>query len=164
MLTPVRRRTAAVSLMLLVPLLSGCGIGFGAQTDKVYQPAVGVNERSGSIAVMNAVIVSGTEGQGTFVASLVNRIDSDEDELTGITGDAQGQVLSPITVKPDTLVNLADTGAVSVTGDRVAPGNFVRLTLQFSSGQKTELNVPVVADDGPYVDVKTARPPATPTS
>ena len=62
-----------------------------------------MNDSSGSVAVMNAVIVSGTDGQGTFVASLVNRIDAGEDELTAISGDAESEVLSPITIKPDTL-------------------------------------------------------------
>ncbi len=162
MLTPVRRRTAAVSLMLLVPLLSACGIGFGYQTDQVYQPAVGVNDTSGTVDVLGAVIVSGTEGQGTFVASLVNQAGAEDDALTAVTGDAQGTVLSPVQIKPDALVNLADTGAVSITGDRVAAGNFVRLTLQFESGQKTTVNVPVVEDDAEYADVKTARPPLSP--
>lgn len=163
MLTPVRRRTAAVSLMLLVPLLTGCGIGFGAQTDKVYQPAVGVNDTSGSVDVLNAVIVSSTDGKGTFVASLVNPADAEPDSLTGLSGDAQGEVASPVKIEPDALVNLADTGAVSVSGDRVAPGNFVRLTLAFDSGQKTMLNVPVVNSEDPeYAGVKAASPSATP--
>jgi len=72
MLTPVRRRLAALALVLLVPSLGACG--FGYQTDKVYQPAVGVNNRSGAVAVLGAVVVSGSDGSGTFVTSLVNKV------------------------------------------------------------------------------------------
>ena len=71
MLTSARRRLAAVALVLLVPLLGACG--FGYQTDQVYQPSVGVNDRDGTVDVLGAVVVSSADGQGTFVASLVNK-------------------------------------------------------------------------------------------
>ena len=61
-------------------------------------------------------------------------------------------------VKAGHLVNLADTGAVSVTGDTVEPGKFVRLTLQFESGQTTEVNVPVVPDEDEFSEVEPASP------
>ena len=69
MLTPVRRRLAALALVLLVPGLGACQY----QTDQVYQPGVGVNNRDGTVDVLGAVVVSSTDGKGTFVASLVNQ-------------------------------------------------------------------------------------------
>ncbi len=161
MLTPVGRRVGAAALVLLVPLLGACG--FGYQTDQIYQPGVGVNERSSSLDVLGALVVSGSEGQGTFVASLVNKDSDAEAQLISVASEQQqAQLSAPITIEPDTLVNLADTGAVSVTGDRVAEGNFVRLTLTFSNGQKLTVNAPVVSDQGDFAEVKTAKPATSP--
>lgn len=155
MRTPARRRLAAAALVLLVPVLGACG--FGYQTDQVYQPGVGTDSRDGVVEVLGAVIVSSSEGTGTFVASIVNSADDTADRLTGVTADgAQATLSAPIDLKPDTLVNLAEEGAVSVTGDRVKEGNFVRLELTFESGQKTSINVPVVPKDGQFDDIKTA--------
>ena len=143
-------------MVLLVPTLGACG--FDYQTDQVYQPGVGVNNRDGSVDVLGAVVVSSTDGEGTFVASLVNKSDND-DTLESVTGeDLQAQVSSPVEVKADTLVNLADTGAVSVTGENVEPGKFVRLTLQFEGGQKTEVNVPVVPARGRVLRRRARQP------
>ncbi len=157
MMTPVRRRLAAFAMVLLVPTLGACGIGFGYQTDQVYQPSVGVNDRSGTVQVFGAVVVSGSDGTGTFVASFVNKDFEETATLVSISGEGvEAQISSPIQVEPDTLVNLADTGSVGVTGTEVTPGKFVRLTLTFESGQATEINVPVVRDDEEFEDVKLA--------
>ena len=80
-----------------------------------------------------------------------------------MTGDGLDVSLSaPIKVPAGDLVNLADSGAVSVTGDGVQPGKFVRLTLTFESGQKTVMNVPVVPYSGDFNDVRLASPKSTP--
>ena len=155
MLTPVRRRLAVLAMVLLVPSLGACG--FGYQTDQVYQPSVGVNNRSGQVDILGAVVVSTSNGRGTFVASLVNKSLTGSDTLTTMTGpEVQAQVSPPVEVPADTLVNLADKGAVGVTGDSVRPGKFVRLTLQFQSGQKTEVNVPVVPFEAEYSSITPA--------
>ena len=155
MLTPLRRRLAALTVVLLVPGVGACSY----QTDQVYQPGVGVNDRDGAVDVLGAVVVSSTDGKGTFVASLVNDDLEESGTLTGIAGeDVQVQLSAPIEIEPESLVNLADTGAVLVTGESVAPGRFVRLTLTFESGDETEVNVPVVEADEEFSDVEQARP------
>jgi hypothetical protein len=168
-MTPVRRRLAALAMVLLVPVAGGCGIsGFAGaeyQTDEVYQPGVGVNDRSGKVAVLGAVVVSSEDGEGTFVASLVNEDSKKSDRLTMVTGDGiEGKVLSPVEIGPDSLLNLADTGAISVTGEEIKAGAFVRLELTFESGQTNSLNVPVVADDAEFSDITPARPSASPSA
>jgi hypothetical protein len=161
MLTPTRR-LAALAVVLLIPTLGACG--FGYQTDQVYQPAVGVNESSGTVDVLGAVVVSSSEGRGTFVASLVNQDLEEPDTLASITGeDVEVQLSAPIELDPDSLLNLADSGAVSVTGDSVSPGRFVRLTLTFESGQETEVNAPVVPAEDEYNDIEPARPTSSAT-
>jgi hypothetical protein len=156
-LPPVtRRRIAAASLVLLVPALAACS-SFEYQTDQVYQPGVGVNERSGTVDVLGAVVVRTSEGEGTFVASLVNTGDED-DRLTTVSGDGlDAEVVSPVDLRPDVLLNLAEEGAVKVNGDRVAAGNWVRVNLEFESGQQTEVNVPVVSRTGEFADISSAN-------
>jgi hypothetical protein len=160
-LTPTRRRLAAVATVLLVPLLAGCG--FGYQTDQVYQPGVGVNNRVGSVDILAAVVVNSAAGEGTFVASLVNKDTKNDDTLVSVTGDdLDVQLAAPVKIASDTLVNLADAGAVSVQGKTIAPGEFARLTLTFESGQKTEINAPVVPYKDEYNEVRLASPQSTP--
>jgi hypothetical protein len=168
MLPPVRRRLAALATVLVVPLLGACapaGFNTNYQTDAIYQPGVGVNERSGTVDVLGAVVVSTSGGRGTFVAGLANKSLENDDTLNSITGeDVQVQVSAPVPVPAEGFVNLADTGAVSVTGESVRPGEFVRLTLEFASGQSTEVNVPVVAYEGEYSDIKPASAPSASAS
>jgi hypothetical protein len=159
-MTPTRRRLAAVAMVLLVPTLGACG--FGYQTDQVYQPGVGVNDRDGSVDVLGAVVVSSLNGEGTFVASLVNKDDDKDDALVSMTGTGLDVTLkAPVKVPAGTLVNLADTGAVSVTGDTIQSGKFARLKLTFESGQTTELNAPVVPYAEEFGDVRLASPAST---
>ncbi|ROR92501.1 hypothetical protein [Nocardioides aurantiacus] len=158
----VRRRLAAASLVLLLPGLGACG--FGAQTNKVYQPAVGSNARGESVDVLGAVVVSEDEGSGTFVASLVNTSLDQDDELTGITGeDVQVQLSEKVELRSDDILNLADAGAVAVEGEGIRAGAYTRLTLEFASGQQTEINVPVVAPEEEFADVTPAEPSASPS-
>ena len=159
MLTPVRR-LAALAMVLLIPALGACEY----QTDQVYQPSVGTNERGGAVDVLGAVVVSSTDGTGTFVASLVNSDLEEPDTLTEVAtadpADDQVQLSAPIEIAPEGLVNLADSGAVSVVGEGIAPGRFIRLVLTFESGQETEVNVPVVDRKEEFSDIE----PATPSS
>ena len=158
MLTSHRRRLAVASLVLLVPLVGACG--FNAQTDQVYQPAVGSNVRTGEVDILGAVVVSGSDGSGTFVASLVNK-DLDKDAtLTSVTAadGTQAQLTAPVKVGADALVNLAPLGAVRVGGDKVASGGWTRLTLGFDTGQKTEVNTPIVPRDAEFSGVSPALP------
>ena len=164
MLPPVRRRLAALATVLLVPVLGACGpSGFNSnyQTDEIYQPGIGVNERSGTVDVLGAVVVSTSSGRGTFVAGLANNDLEQDDTLNSITGeDVQVTVSTPVQVPAEGFVNLAESGAVSVTGESVRPGEFVRLTLEFASGQTTEINAPVVPYEGEYTDIKPASAPS----
>jgi hypothetical protein len=160
MLRPVRRRLAALALVVLVPVVGACSY----QTDQVYQAGVGVNNRSGTVDVLGAVVVSSSDGTGTFVASLVNKSDTDSDTIVSVTGDGlQAHLTAPVQVQPQSLVNLADTGDVGVTGPGVKSGAFVRLTLVFQSGQKTTVNAPVVPMTEEYADITPAAPSGSPT-
>jgi len=161
MLTPVRRRLAALALALLVPALGACAY----QTDQIYQPGVGVNNRKGDVDILGAVVVSGADGSGVFVASLVNKDLTKPATLTAVTGP-QGytvQLLKQVVIGPDTLVNLANAGAVSVNGPDVKSGGFARLKLEFDTGQSTTVNVPIVDRTEEFSQVSPAIPSASPS-
>jgi hypothetical protein len=162
MLRPVRRRIAVLAVVLLVPLLGACTY----QTNEVYQAAVGSNNRSGTVDILGAVIVSGTDGSGTFVTSLVNKDLEKSAKLTSVTGPSgvEVQVTKQVEVEPDGIANFAELGAVSVKGESVKAGSWIRLTLEFDSGQKTTINTPVVNRDEEYSEVAPAVPSASPSS
>lgn len=156
----VRRSIAAAAVLLAAPALSSCGVSFGAQTDQVYNPSVGVDDHSGQVDVLNALIVSGTNGSGTVVASLVNKNQQTDDTLKGVSGAGKdaGMTVKPggdTTIPAGGLLNLATQGAVTIHGQRVVPGNFVTITFSFDRAQSVTLDVPVVSHSNPdYAGVK----------
>jgi hypothetical protein len=161
--SPIQRR-AAIAALLLAPVLTACG--FGAQTDQVYQPAVGVNDRSGSVDILNALIVSGTDGSGTFAGTLVNKNQTQDDVLDSVTGPGVTASRSTVTIDAGGNVPLARSGELTLQGSAIKPGAFVELTFSFGSGQSTTMKVPVVAATGDYADVPmpSASPSKSPKS
>jgi hypothetical protein len=162
---PARRRPrlAAAFLVILVPALGACG--FNEQTDRVYQPSVGVNNRQGVVDVLGAVVVSGTDGSGTFVASLDNKDQTKSQTLTGITGadGVEVTLVKKVEVPPGELVNFANMGVASVSGHTIQAGGFARLTLEFESGQSAQVNAPIVAPEQQYSEITPAVPSSSPT-
>ena len=151
-MSTLRRRIAAVAVLLLVPTLAACG--FNEQTDEVYQASTGTNARNGDVWILNATVVSKKDGSGTFAGTLVNQTEDKTVSLTSVT-DATG--MPQITVAPSTAVNLGDTGQVRLEDDAIAAGKFVSLTFEFDNGQTTTFKVPVVDNTGDYADVPVGK-------
>lgn len=152
-----RRPLSAAALLLCVPALTACG--FDLPTDQVYTPGIGTNDRSSTVNVLHAAIVSEESGEGVFIAALVNKDLREDDALTDLAGsgaDADLSVTPPgqITVGPETLVQLNDEGGIQLSGERVEPGNFVEVTLTFERGEPVTMDVPVVARSGAFADVE----------
>jgi hypothetical protein len=162
---PPRSRTArllpAAALVLAGPALAACSTA--APTDAVYTQAAGVNNRDSRVDVLNAVIVSTTNGSGTFVATLVNnerpQLEGGQrgdttDRLTGIAGvgDAAGieTQVRPVDIEGGGLVALADGNGVPVSGAVIRQGHFVELELTFANADPVTLEVPVVANRGVF--------------
>ena len=168
MKSPTQRRVA-IAALLLAPALTACG--FSAQTDQVYQPAVGVNDRSGTVDILNATIVSSTDGSGTFAGTFVSTDPEHSDTLESVTGSGITASRRSIEIPAGEAVPPgAQSGVISLKGDAIEPGSFVELTFVFSSGQSTTMSVPVVERTGDYADVPapstssaTATPSAKPT-
>jgi hypothetical protein len=166
----LRRSIAAAAAVLAVPLLASCGLAFTAQTDQVYTPAIGVNNRTGAVDVLDALIVTKNGGAGTLVAGLVNDNQTRSDALTGVTGAKQDSNLTvqatgtPITLGPNSLYQLADTGNIKVYGSQLVPGSFVSITFNFENSQSVTMDVPVTT---PYnglsqVPLPSSTAPTTP--
>ena len=148
------RRKLAVcigALVLALPGVSACGFNYA--TDKENNIVNGTNDKDGVVDVLNALIVSGEAGSGTFVASLSNNDTTKPISLEsldfGSSSTVQVAGFSPIEVPAHGLVNLADGQGIKVSGDFKA-GDFINATLSFDNGDTTQLDVHVVNADDEY--------------
>jgi len=166
------RRLAVATAITAAPLLSSCGVNFNAQTDQVYTPADGMNERDGSVDVLNALIVSGEPGSGRLIAGLSNNDERRPDALTEVRGAGADRSVS-VAIQGDGeaaipaggYLQLADPDAafVAVQGDPsvVDAGNFVRVTFVFKNAEPATLNVPVLPPGSDYAGVSLTGPSAS---
>lgn len=154
-----RHRIAAAVAALAVPLLSSCSVGFDAQTNQVYTPGKGTNNRDSQVDVLHALVVSGSEGSGTLIAALVNNEQLDDDALVGVSGAGEDADLE-ITVPGETeipaaeLVQLADEDPIAVSGEAVVPGAFLTVTFTFENADAVTLDVPVVENTNEFADIE----------
>ena len=156
----------------VAPALAACSLGtsnFDAQTNQFYTPAEGVNERSGDVDVLNALVVSDGSGRGRFIAGLVNNSATTDDALTDVQGsgdfsDVQGTMGASIDIRAGAFVQLADEGVepVMLSGDSVAPGRFIELTLTFQEAGEVTVELPVVTNDDDFQDVELPTEEASP--
>lgn len=159
---PLRRILSTVTCVLAVcaPALTSCGFDYA--TDRIYTPATGVNNRDASVDALGAVIVSAEEGSGTFIASFANNSTTEPATIEALEGLDQSQLtasdFSPIEVPAGGLVNLADDGGIEVTGE-FAAGEFAQVALQLGTGERIQLDVPVVTNCGYYEGLDGASSP-----
>lgn len=152
---PLRRKTALASLaFVLAPVMSSCGFDYA--TDRDYTPGVGTNNRDGQVDVLGASLVTaeGEEGTAVLVAGLANNSLEESATLDDVSGEGlEVEGLEGIELDPQGFANLNDEThpPVVLTGDFEA-GDFVSLGLQFSNGERVELDVPVVLNCGYYAE------------
>lgn len=139
---------ATAALALSVPALASCGFDYA--TDRYYTPGVGANERSASVDVLAAVIVSSEPGSGTFIASFANNSLDEATTLETVSGDVAAQTFEAIDIPAGGLVNLAEPPADIVVDGEFEAGDFVPVTVTFGTGEEVSLDVPVVANAGEY--------------
>ena len=163
---------AAASVLLALPALSSCAVSFGAQTDQVYTPADGENNRDGTVDVLNALIVSETPGSGRLIAGLSNSDPDEADTLTGVRGVGETESVTftlndgETSIPAGGYLQLADDDAANITAsgdpEQLQSGAFVRLRFTFENGEEAELNVPVLSPGSNYDDVELSEPTETP--
>lgn len=143
------RPTAIAGLLLAAATLSSCG--FDYPTDRVNTIAAGAHDRGASIDALGLRVVSDSPGEGRLIGALVNNT-TDEESLEAITpgesrDDERVEVdeFDPIEVAPRGHVNLADEEVDSIRlGGDYRAGDVIELMLEFSTGEKATLGVPVV--------------------
>ena len=159
------RRRLLLAAALVAPLLAGCGAGFQAQTNQIYQPGPGVTDRAAEVYVLNALIVTDGAGNGTLVAGLVNQRRGPDSLQSAKVTSSTGQQLkttivgSTLALPPQTLVQLADTGDVRVAGT-LTPGSVGSLTLTFRNSAPVKVEVPILSSAPPYDSVPVGPAPS----
>jgi hypothetical protein len=151
------RRKLAIAigaLALAVPGLSACGFNYA--TDREYTPANGTNDLTGVVDVLNAVIVSSEDGSGTFIASLSNNAPHEAISFDTLSFGSNSTIeiapFDPVEVPAMGLVNLGEGQGIKVSGDLVQ-GDFIELSLVFSNGETSDMDVPIVTADWEYTDL-----------
>lgn len=159
----LHRRSTIPALLLALPLagaLTSCG--FDYPTDRVNQIAAGANDREGTVDVLGARILAGSDGHGRLIGTLANNNDEDAtldavtSEDVGLTAEVEG-----VEIAPGGRVNLSDDVEVAVTGEFSA-GQVVPVVYEFSTGEAVELNVPVVKPCFQYADIELPEQKPTP--
>ena len=161
--------TAIGALVLAVPALSACGFNYA--TDREYTPGNGTNYQDGVVDVLNAVIVAGEDGSGTFIASLSNNAPDESISLDALSFGSNSTIevapFDPVEVPPMTLVNLGEGQGIKVSGD-IVKGDFIELSLAFSNGETSDMYVPIFAADWAYTGLDNGTgipaPAATPSA
>ena len=163
MSTVRRRRLAATALATTALLaLGACGTGFSAQTNQVYQAGVGANHR-GDIDVMNTLFVANEDGSATLSAAIVNNTKA-EDELSSITVTTLDDKQLPVGDSEPVKLPAGDLTSAEgfwITKGATA-GDYVKVTLTFSTTAPVTIEAPVVTRTEQYADVA-SEPEPTPT-
>ena len=148
-----RHRIALIlgALILAVPGVASCGFNYA--TDRENTISNGTSDKSGTVDVLNAVIVSSEDGSGTFIATLSNNSADETVSMNSLSFGSNSTTavaaFDPIEVKPHAVVNLADGQGIKVSGDFKA-GDFVALTVGFDNGESADMKVHVVVADDEY--------------
>jgi len=142
-------RRLAAPLVIAMLAITGCGAGFNAQTNQVYQPADGVSDRSGDVYAINLLVVGNDEGDGTLIGTLINQ-QADDDALTEFTASAfdgteilTSPIEEPVELTPQSGVALQDGSLLSLSGENLTPGDFINLTLTFDNAAALEMQIPI---------------------
>jgi len=140
------RLLASAGALALAASLSSCGFNYA--TDRVYDVAAGTTNREGSVDVLSAVIVSAQPGSGTLITSFSNNNVSQGAKVTGIAPGGQSSVqvesFQPIKVPGGGLVNLADSGGITIKAPNLQAGDIETLKFSFGDGSSEDVDIPVV--------------------
>ncbi|QMW66906.1 hypothetical protein H4N58_02855 [Mumia sp. ZJ1417] len=163
MLTRSRRALVTAVVAGLALTLAGCGTGFNAQTSAVYQAAIGTNNRSTDVEVLNALFVKNEDGTATLSAGVVNQA-LQSDSLTTINAatlagtPVEVTFEGPFAVPVRRLAHLGTKPQAVIAGDELFAGQFLNISLTFANAGDVEMQVPIVTRTAMYDSVATPAP------
>ena len=153
-----RIRSALTPVLLaLTPLVfaTGCAAGMNAQTLKPYAPADGVVANSGSIRVLNALVVEDSTATGVVSLTIVNRGNRD-DSLTDLTSpEGSVDLTGTRDLAAGAAVRFGATTEPSATISSLIkpPGASITLRLAFRHTLPITLHTVIVPAAGIYADI-----------
>lgn len=155
-------RVTATALVS-VAALNACGANFEAQTQQIYQPADGVNNKDSDVYVMGALVVVGADetigkGSGTVVARLINSADAPDTVSSVVATDGEGNEVTvggpeSLELQPGESLQLADDASIQLTGDTLDAGKLITLDFTFENAEPVSVQAPVFTNEGVYSDV-----------
>ncbi|MFF0578461.1 copper chaperone PCu(A)C [Streptosporangium saharense] len=159
---------AAAAFLAAAPVLTGCGAGFDAITNKPYAPTEALHVEAKGISVSQAFFLgpdSGSklaEGGATpLYLSLVNT-NKDADQLVGLGVDpalGTAKVVSPVNLPIQQRVNVGKpTPTIMIDGLKKAlsGGESIPVQLQFARAGVISLTVPVITRSREFADLPQA--------
>ena len=151
-----RTLLAAGSALVAAGALSACGVGFGAQTLKVEQPADGTVASAGPVSILDAVVVSdGTQGSVFF--TVANRNAGGQPlTLQGVTvGGTSAALSGSAQIPAASTLQVGGRGGVTATvsGAQLTPGALVPVSVSLSGSSPITLQAPIVRPTGYYASV-----------
>ncbi|MCW2601021.1 MAG: LpqE protein [Frankiales bacterium] len=166
-----RRPVTVAALALSAAVLSACGTGLQAQTYKETGSENGASTTFGGVAVRNLHVtppptgsVITTASQAVLSGVLINE-SAAEDSLVRASSDAAGTATLMEGAKPATSVSIPPASPVTVSitlsglTKELRAGDYVTVTLEFSSAGRTTLQVPVRAGDNGLITRPTQQDP-----
>ena len=115
--------------------------------------------------MLGAVVVSGQDGSGTFIATLVNNSPDEATSMDSLAGAGDDAVTGRRRVRADRgagprgLVNLADDQGVPVTGELQRPATSSRCTSASSNGERVTMRrAGRATDSGYFAGLDTSAP------
>jgi len=156
--TTHRSRFLAATVVLLAPALAGCSTNFKAPTDQIYIPGRGVNDRTSEVNVLNALVVSGEDGSGRVVTTLVNVNPDEADDLTAVTvAGSEAAITGDTEIAPLQFNNLVDDTEVIAEAEGIHAGDFIEITFTFENAAPVTVDAPVVPPGSEYADLVPAE-------
>jgi hypothetical protein len=147
-----RRLPAVTAALLLSAALSACG--FDYSTDSIYVSSAGVDDRTGPLDVLSAVVVAAEPDRGTFIASFSNNSPDSPERIQDVRPGSADPSLTisgfkPVTLPPGGLISLAADPSATLTGT-FTPGEYVDIVIEARNAEDIEMSVPVVAATDQY--------------
>lgn len=158
------------AVLVSVTALTACGANFDAQTQHVYQPADGVNNKDSDVYVMGALIVAVAneetegDGTGTVVARLINSAAESDSLSSVVAADNEGNEITvdglaePLEISPGESLQLTEDSPIQLNGDNLKVGTLVTLDFTFENAQLVSVQVPVLPNEGDYAGVTISGP------
>jgi hypothetical protein len=144
---------AALSVLVVV---SGCAAGYGARTVQPYAPSDGIVTNSGSLRILDAIVVAAGDGDRAVLSMTVVNRGNRDDELTGIASKGgQVDLTGSRELPAGQAVRFGADTDPSATVENLtrAPGETIRLRLTFSRSQPVTLDTLVLRPLGAYASL-----------